>query len=151
MKYIIRLLILSAFFVLSSCSKDEVDFNNNILGVWYPVIEETDEFPVEKVIYTFNADKTGTSLYITYTDTEIYNEKFSVKMDNIYFVSDRELSVTSETYYLNKDGSVDISTDNRSTYSMYIENLSNDSLVFIDSRPIHDEYKKWRYTRFPQK
>ncbi|MDR1714974.1 MAG: fimbrillin family protein [Prevotella sp.] len=147
MKYNIISLILFAFLILSSCSKDEVDFNNNILGVWYPVIEETDEFPVEKVIYTFNADKTGTSLYVTYTDTETYSEKFSIKMYNIYFVSDRKLSVTSETYYLHKDGSVDISPDYRATYDMNIDVLNDDSLVFIDSHPIHDEYKKWRYTR----
>ncbi|MDR1502644.1 MAG: hypothetical protein LBT43_09330 [Prevotella sp.] len=72
-------------------------------------------------------------------------------MDNIYFVSDGELSVTSETYYINKDGSVYISTGNILIYSIYIDNLSSDSLVFIDSHLIHDEYKRWHYTRLPQK
>lgn len=135
--------ILFVFLFMSSCSDDEVDFNNDLLGTWVPVLTTNTSYPYDAVIEIFNSDRTGYTKYVTYTDKDNYTDRFTLDINNVFFHSKNELSITSDTYNIDSDGNVSVSKSNRSTYINYIDYIDNDSLVLIDNH----NGNKWHYIK----
>ncbi len=113
------LIIISA---TTSCSKDDIDQNNNLLGVW----ERNDFSDNSGYKLVFGSDNTGLEIYVTESSSgEITSSASPFKwevIDNMVTVIANDTS--QEIYKINSEGKLVLSTAENSSFNKVSDDYS---------------------------